>query len=283
MSQLTSKTTVTEALLLRRVPFSESDLVVTLYARDQGKLVSLARGARRSRRRFGAALSPFVVGEAALRERVASDLVLLERFDARRDYSLVAVSIAGMAHASYATELVEELSVPNQADPAVFDLLVELYQTVLETGPKPAVLRAFELRLLEAIGFRPSLDRCVGCGAGEEAIGRAVVLVDSVAGGVLCARCSSRRIPSASFGPIPLAVWQALLDLQNVRSLAAAAQAPLRPDEIARGAREVTGSLLGCHLRRPLKSLQFIHKLKVERVHRNEIGAVESPCLPAGQ
>ncbi len=46
----------TEALLLRRVEYGESDLVLTLLTQKVGKVSALARGARKSSKRFGSAL-----------------------------------------------------------------------------------------------------------------------------------------------------------------------------------------------------------------------------------
>ena len=62
MEQATSR-----AVVLRKVVYGEADLVLTLLSRDLGKLSALARGARSSRRRFGAALELFTVSSVELR------------------------------------------------------------------------------------------------------------------------------------------------------------------------------------------------------------------------
>ena len=45
----------TPAIVLRTVDYGEADRVVTLFTREHGKLSALARGARKSVKRFGAA------------------------------------------------------------------------------------------------------------------------------------------------------------------------------------------------------------------------------------
>ena len=47
-----------EAIVLRTYPFRESDLLVTLFTRTEGKVRGVARAAKKSRRRFGGALEP---------------------------------------------------------------------------------------------------------------------------------------------------------------------------------------------------------------------------------
>ncbi len=55
---------------------------MTLFGRDTGRLSALARGARKSQRRFAGGLSLCAVGTAAVRERPGAELATLERFDA---------------------------------------------------------------------------------------------------------------------------------------------------------------------------------------------------------
>jgi DNA repair protein RecO (recombination protein O) len=46
----------TPAVILRTTPFGESDQIVTLYTLEFGKIRGIAKGAKRSRKRFGARL-----------------------------------------------------------------------------------------------------------------------------------------------------------------------------------------------------------------------------------
>src|SRR5258706_16074030 len=107
---------ITDAIVLRAVTTGEADRVVTLMTRSLGKVAAVARSAQKSRARFGGALSAFVVGQATLRDRRGAELMLLEAFDARHDFTAIANDPLRYAHASYATELVRELSAPRHAD-----------------------------------------------------------------------------------------------------------------------------------------------------------------------
>ena len=49
----------TAAFVLRVLDYGESDRIVTFYTEDFGKLKGIAKGAKRSRRRFANALEPF--------------------------------------------------------------------------------------------------------------------------------------------------------------------------------------------------------------------------------
>ena len=110
-----SRVLVTPAIVLRTVDYGEADRVVTLLSRDEGKLSAIARGARKSKRRFGAALSLFGVGEARLTERAGAELGTLESFSSQRGFPGLYADVAKVAHGSYACELARELAPPRHA------------------------------------------------------------------------------------------------------------------------------------------------------------------------
>ncbi len=247
----------TDAVLVGSVAYGDADRIVTLFTRSHGKVGAMARSARKSRQRFGAALAPFVVGEAMLKERRGAELMLLESFHAVRDFTRLGLDVVRLGHASYATELVRELSAAHRPDPALFELLVELYQVVADHAPRADTLRAFELRLLDELGLGPALDRCVGCDTeAPAALDRAIV--DAGRGGLLCLSCAApargtvRALPPAA---------RARLLLIRAGSLGDAAARPPAPDTEA-PAREALHALLAAHLTGPIRSLEFLRKLR---------------------
>jgi DNA repair protein RecO (recombination protein O) len=255
---------VTPAVLLGSVPYRESDRIVTLYTRDQGKVSAVARGARKSRRRFGASLSLFVLGEATLREKRtgASELMTLERFDAARDFSALGADVVKLAHASYVTELVHRLTAPRHVDAAIYELLAVAYETIAGAAPSADLLRAVELRLLDELGLRPALDRCAACSATEETrLDEPGAVLDPNRGGLLCARCAPLA-RGEGIRPLPASARRRLFSLQTIAALADATKiTPLDGDTAAR-AREAMHALIGVHLTAPLRSLEFIQKLR---------------------
>jgi DNA repair protein RecO (recombination protein O) len=242
---------VTPAIVLRAIPYGDADRVVTLLTREAGKISALARGARKSVKRFGAGLGLFGVGEALINDKPNVELAGLERFDGARGFPSLMNDVPKVAHGGYACELVRELLPLRQPEPLVFALLIELF-TVLEAGPARAeTLRIFELGLLDALGLRPSLDRCAACD--NEDLGHAGDVLDLRRGGVVCGACHGHGRPLGD------EVRRALVTAQQL-TLADAAGWQLSP-AINAGCREVLAAILIDHVGRPLKSLEFIAKL----------------------
>src|SRR5260221_10348794 len=70
-----------EAIVLRTYPLRESDLLVTLFTRMEGKVKGVARAAMKSRRRFGGALEPLTYVRAFYDDRERQELARLDFFE----------------------------------------------------------------------------------------------------------------------------------------------------------------------------------------------------------
>jgi DNA repair protein RecO (recombination protein O) len=258
-----------DGLILRLVPYGESDQVATLFTRAHGRITALARGARRSKRRFGGALGHLVVSQLGLRARTRGELWTLESAQVLEDFTALAADVAAFAHAGYATELLLSLTPAEVAEPALLDLAIALHRC-LRGGASAGVLRAFELHLLDVIGSGPVLEACVACGAGQESgptrssygVGGGTAdldegaVFDPVRGGVVCRRCAPQsRGPSVR--PLPPGARAHLVAARQVTDLPAARA--LEADEAARDAMlAMITHLVG----RPLRAVEFIAKLR---------------------
>ena len=240
----------TPAVVLRATNYGESDRVVTLFGRDTGRVSALARGARKSQRRFAGGLGLCAVGAASLRDRNGAELMTLERFDVTMAHAAFGADVARMAHAAYAAELVGKLCAPRQTEPAVYDWLIEFLERLDGEAASAERLRVFELGLLGGLGFGPVIEGCALCGAtGDDVAFR----WDPDRGGAVCVGCAR--------GGRPLArdVRVALIRLART-PLADAAREALPPD-VNRGCRVALLEIINHHVSGPLKSIEFIAKV----------------------
>jgi DNA repair protein RecO (recombination protein O) len=248
-----------EAMLLRQTPFGESDAVVTLFTREHGRISALARGARASKRRFAGALGLLVLARVDVRRRPRGDLWSLEAAEIAREWTALAGDVAALAHASYAVEIVRELSPAEHPEPALLDLLVALHDALAEVGPRAPVLRALELQVLDVLGHAPVLDACAACGRVELGAG---VVFDAGRGGVLCAACAAES-RGAGVRPLPDGARAYLLAARAAPRLADAAALDGRVDDHDRAAaRDAVVGMIAGLVGRPLRSIEFIAKLR---------------------
>jgi DNA repair protein RecO (recombination protein O) len=185
----------TQALLLRSVAFGESDRIVHLLTPRKGRVTAIAKGARRSTRRFPGTLDFFNLLRVEIEpSRRVGAMARLEHARLVRVFAGLRVDPARFALASYLLEILDRLA-PEGGAPGDMERLFVFARSVLgvvEAARPDAGLRALlELRTFAALGLCPELVHCVRCrGVLED---RGLVAFHVADGGPLCARCGVDR------------------------------------------------------------------------------------------
>ncbi|HET9621722.1 MAG TPA: DNA repair protein RecO [Kofleriaceae bacterium] len=247
-------------VVLRTAPLRESDLLVVLYTDVHGQVSAVARGARKSKRRFAGALSLLVLARYQLGRRPRGDLWSLESAEVVQEWTQLAADVVAVAHASYVAELVGALLPAEAPEPHALDLVVALWDALAAGGPSPSALRAIELGLLDLAGHQPALDRCAACGERDLAQG---AVFDPERGGAICRRCAAR---SRTTGVRPLEpATRAYLEAvasQDSPLAARALDADPRFTAAERAAgRDAMLSMITRLADKPLRSLEYLAKL----------------------
>ena len=241
-------------------PVRESDLIVTFYTETHGRISAVARGGRKSQRRFSGTLSVLVLARYQLGRRPRGELWGVDGGTVVREWTQLASDVVGVAHASYGIELLEALLPAEVPEPHALELLVSLWDSLLEAGPSPAALRAYELALLDLTGQRPALDACAACG--EVALD-AGAMFDPTRGGAICRRCAATS-RGAGVRPLESATRAYLVAIAGHTSVGAARAVDrderFTPADRA-AARDAVLTMIGLIVGRPLKSLAYIAKL----------------------
>src|SRR5689334_15994576 len=120
-----------QAFVLATRAYGESDRIVSLFTLEHGKISAFARAARKSRKRFGAALESFARIEVQV--RIKQGLAGLEQAEIRNIYPQIRNDLARITHSLYACELVEAMTPEGQPLPRLFRLLAA-YLDRLETA-----------------------------------------------------------------------------------------------------------------------------------------------------
>ena len=244
---MTVKPLCSDAIILRHLDYGESDRIVTFLTPELGLMKGYARGARKSRKRFGAALEPFSsvrVHWTAARHGAMVSLGEAELIDLRPGLRFDLVTLA---LAAYGCELAEEIFGEAHGHGELFGVLRAFLDHLAAGGGGAEARLLLELRFLLLAGYIPHLLHCSECGDS----GGEVVWFDAARGGTLCDNCS----PGAALK----------VDRLTLGSLSRCLHAPadlftgfrFSPRTLKEGG-AILGSALRLHLRRPLRSLIFL-------------------------
>ncbi len=178
---------VSHAIIMRIREFGESDLLVTFFTSDKGRLKGVAKGGRKSRKRFANCLDLFCLAKLEYGSKRSGDLYFLNSCKLVQAFPGLRSDFLSLSLASYMIELTEILFPQNVVDKGMFELLNRSF-LVLDKGPENNVIRIiFEARAMALGGYGVNLDRCCICGRPYTGAGRAVFKRDR--GGIACLNC----------------------------------------------------------------------------------------------
>lgn len=190
------------AIVLRVVEFSETSSVLTLFTREFGKIRGLAKGARRPKGPFDAALDLLCLCRIVFLRKSSDALDLLTEAKLERRFRPRGRDLSSLYAAYYVAELLSELTDEYDPHPPLFDAAEETLRALSTEGSVAAVVLRFEMTALRVLGHLPSLSDCADCGKRVEPTGR--LAFGQLAGGVLCPNCrpGKRQVVSVSAGVV---------------------------------------------------------------------------------
>jgi DNA repair protein RecO (recombination protein O) len=144
-------------IILRTYPFRETSLIVRWLTREEGRLDTVARGARRPTSPFCGKLDLFYLADLSFARSRRSDLHNLREVSLRDTAEAMRTDLQCLRQAAYAVALITQATEPGTPVPEIFDLLHALLPRLGQVNPT-LVLPAFELRLLAALGQEPRWD-----------------------------------------------------------------------------------------------------------------------------
>jgi len=144
-----------EALVLRTYQMGEADRIVVFLTRDRGKKRGVAPNARKSRKRFGAALEPLTEVRVAYFEKERRELVMLNYAEPVRS-ALSSPSPEALGYSHYFAELIDEWAAEDDIDERLYRLGTAALEALVTGTPVEALARYFECWLLRLQGVYPA-------------------------------------------------------------------------------------------------------------------------------
>ncbi len=182
---------------MRSVDYRDTDRIVTLLTEDFGKIGAVARGARKSHRRFGGALQPYVLMQAELRKG-RGELEHLQSVSVKRAYLNILRDLDAVAAAGAGLASIRERLPDHEPAPEIFETTLGFLDALDRGLPCTETSLSFQIRVLAFLGFAPVLDQCVRCGKLPPA--GSAAQIDAARGGIVCQVCGggSKVLSAAS-------------------------------------------------------------------------------------
>ncbi|MGA3092521.1 MAG: DNA repair protein RecO [Terriglobales bacterium] len=239
-----------EAIVLRTYPLRESDLLVTLFTRMEGKVRGVARSAMKSRRRFGGALEPLTYVRAFYDDHERQELARIDACEVIESPMASEVSYPRATALAHVAEVLDEVMPDREASDAVFRLSLAVLQE-LRGATLWMPITYFELWMTRLMGFLPEFSECVVCGRvldGERAFYHAL------ADGLVCA--DDKRIASSELSP-----ESRRIAAQMLRSRVSEFSAIAWPKAVGADLRKFLLQILERHMEKKLVTAAMLEKV----------------------
>jgi len=247
----------TEALILRSVDFAESDRILHLLIPGSGRMTVIARGARRSVKRFSGTLDLFNHLRVQVERRRSSSMSRLDHAQLIRGFAPLRTDPTRFAMGCYLLELLDRLA-PEGGSPddmrRLFGFAVSALETVAAHRLDAQLRTILELRALAALGLTPELRCCVRCG---RALGADAEVDFHVAeGGPVCGGCGVRLtgLLRVHLGTLRALEQSLRLDLGQLDRL-------VLPPRALDEARQLVSRFQRFHLGLELRSERFLEQM----------------------
>lgn len=245
----------TTGFVLRTLSYGESDLIITFYSNEFGKLKGIAKGAKRSRKRFANVFEPFSLTNIIFTRKSRDMLAFIETCEIIDHYDAVRLDLEKTLVASYFIELIDHFSPEGKRNEQVFELLQTFLTLLGAQKASDALVRFFEMRMLKLAGFEPALDHCIICRT-PVTNGKTYYFY-AREGGIKCAACAKpeRYDQSISAGTVRTLLLGKDIDTDKIKLIALS-------EALASESRNVLAGFISHILSREVKSLKVMEQVQ---------------------
>ncbi len=241
--------------MLRATEHGDYDKIITLFTLKRGKVSLIAKGAKKSIRRFAGVLELFSVLNVVWAH--GRGLPVLQEALVVSPFEKIRTSITKTAYASCWCEWVYAWMEQGQRQPSVYKLLEHELARLNSGGLSEEPLHiAFQLRFMAMNGFKPGFERCSVCALPLDQFQQTAVPFDVRRGGILCEKCDPGKPGrlKLSMGTIKPLCWVLNVPLEKLNRV-----------RFSRQAIEESFNMLDVfvpyHLGKETKSVKFLKQL----------------------
>lgn len=245
----------TTGFVLRTLSYSESDLIVSFYSHDFGKLKGIAKGAKRSKKRFANVFEPFSLTDIIFTRKSRDMLAFIESCDIVDHYPSIRQDMEKTLIASYFIELTDHFSPEGKKNEKIFQLLQDFLILLGREKASDALVRFFEMRLLKLTGFEPAIEHCIVCKT-PVTNGNSYYF-HAHEGGIKCSACAKiqRYEQPISAGTVRTLLMGKDMDINKIKLVALT-------NSLATESRSILISFISHVLGREVKSLKVLEQVQ---------------------
>ncbi|NIT13236.1 MAG: DNA repair protein RecO [Candidatus Dadabacteria bacterium] len=178
---------ITKAFILKKTVYKEADYIISFYTSDFGKISCIARSAKKSTKRFGGRLEPFLNLKIKFKPGI-KHIKYLEDCTIENSYADIMNDLDKYKWGSFVLEYIENLSEAEEPNESLYKLLQKSLEYICEKEGVINMIPRFQYKALKCVGLTPDLTACFNCG--KDVIDEGYLSIRQ--GGIACIECGKR-------------------------------------------------------------------------------------------
>jgi len=250
-----------QGILIRRIDYGDTDLILTFITQKYGKLSVIAKSAKKSVKRFGGILELFYLLELIIRPGKGNKPSILQTASLIHPFEKIRTNVVHTAYASYWAELIHLYVEDKAADDYIYQLFLFVIDQLNQKTVSADVLHIlFQIRFLNISGFQPNFKNCHHCQKKLDQISGPTCCFNFQKGAICCPNCVSPKthLLNLSKGTIKHLIWISTHDIHQTHRL------KYSNDALIEGKLFLERFIPFCIGKTP-KSLLFLKKLQKQR------------------
>jgi DNA repair protein RecO (recombination protein O) len=241
-----------EAIILRRMDFRETSIIIDFYSREFGKLSGILKGIRKEPKKFASPVEVSSYNDIIFYRSRSSSLHLVSACDLKDSFFEIRKDIEKAGMLGIMMELVATVMQAEDKNEEVFSLLIDCLKELETTSNPHKIITIFKIKMLSLSGFKPHFDSCVSCdtrisGQSKFSLSR---------GGLLCEKCFFKDLSARTIfrGTIATILY---IEKNNFKNNLNLGLNPIVKKELD----IILNAFLNFHLEKELKSQKVLNKL----------------------
>lgn len=152
-----------DALVLDTTDHGESDLIVVLFTRDSGRIAAIAKGAKKSKKRFVNKLEIFTFLHIHYQQKSQKNLAFLSEAELHTSFYNLRCNFELYGIASIIREFLLLGIKDGEPDMNVFRLSLWAFHQLDQKVHSRQILVLFLVRFYDYLGYRPDFQACASC------------------------------------------------------------------------------------------------------------------------
>ena len=169
-----------QGLIFKRKKYKEADVLTKIMTEDHGIFTIDVRGALRPKSRLGAATLNFSYGKYIVNTNWKG-ISTLRTFKDVKQLDQLYLDLTKNAYSSYVLDLLDHAFVEYKNIGSFYDLIMKALLKINSGEDAAIITQMVQLKLLNAYGVAPQLDRCLICGKVQGVFDYSMEL-----GGIIC-------------------------------------------------------------------------------------------------